>query len=152
MRYSDVDMWATARSMFLEITTDVEKEAFEINIEKIPPAKCDFGLIKQVWQNLIGNALKYSSKSEIKKIEIGAEEDDNKIIYFVKDFGAGFDTKYSSKLFGVFQRLHRDEDFEGTGVGLAIVQRIIHRHGGSIWAESELNRGATFYFTLKKTI
>lgn len=152
LRYSDVDMWATARSMFLEITTDVEKEAFEINIEKIPPAKCDFGLIKQVWQNLIGNALKYSSKSEIKKIEIGAEEDDNKITYFVKDFGAGFDTKYSSKLFGVFQRLHRDEDFEGTGVGLAIVQRIIHRHGGSIWAESELNRGATFYFTLKKTI
>ena len=148
IRHSVVDMWSTARSMFLEISTDEEKQKFEFNLKEIPVAVCDFGLIKQVWQNLIGNALKYSSKSAIQKIEIGAMEEEATVTYYVKDWGAGFDPAYAGKLFGVFQRLHRAEEFEGTGVGLAIVQRIVYRHGGQVWAESEPGKGATFFFSL----
>jgi PAS domain S-box-containing protein len=150
MRSTEVEMFTTARSMFLEIATDDEKKTFEITINKIPPISCDFNLIKQVWQNLISNALKYSAKSEIKKIEIGATDQENNVTYYVKDYGAGFDPKYADKLFGVFQRLHKADQFEGTGVGLAIVQRIVHKHGGKVWAESELNKGAVFYFSLPK--
>lgn len=150
IRHSAVDMWSTARSMFLEISTDEEKQKFEFDLKEIPVAVCDFGLMKQVWQNLIGNALKYSSKSAIQKIEIGAMEEETTFTYYVKDWGAGFDPAYAGKLFGVFQRLHRAEEFEGTGVGLAIVQRIVHRHGGQVWAESEPGKGATFFFSLPK--
>ena len=104
--------------------------------------------MRQVWRNLIGNALKFSSHNEKPIIEIGGYTDSNECIFFIKDNGVGFDMKYSGKLFGVFQRLHKDTEFEGTGVGLAIVQRIIHRHGGRIWAEGKVNEGAEFYFTL----
>ena len=148
LQISQVDMRATALSMFLEIATDDEKNNFELDIAHLPPVFCDNALIKQVWQNLIGNALKYSSKSEIKKIEIGFLEEKNKLTYFVRDHGAGFDSVYKDKLFGAFQRLHKNSDFEGTGVGLALVQRIIHRHNGTVGAEGELDKGATFYFSL----
>ncbi|HCW94038.1 MAG TPA: hypothetical protein DHM44_10205, partial [Flexistipes sinusarabici] len=133
-----------------EIATEEEKQAFEFNISKLPPAVGDENLLGQLWQNLIGNALKYSSKSENKRIEIGYRENNDEVIYYIKDEGAGFNPKYKDKLFGVFQRLHKDNEFEGTGVGLAVVQRIVHRHGGEIRAEGEVNKGAAFYFSIPR--
>jgi len=122
---------------------------FDVKI--LPPAKGDKSLIKQVWINLISNALKYSRKKNKTTVEIGAYEQNNLIVYYVKDAGAGFDMQYYDKLFGVFQRLHSHEEFDGTGIGLAIVQKIIHRHKGTVWAESALNEGTCFYFSLPKT-
>lgn len=149
MRIYKANMMAVAKSMFMEIATADEKKDFELTFKNNSvETRCDLSLIKQVWQNLIGNALKYSARSKIKKIEIGAEKKENEILFYVRDWGAGFDPKYKHKLFGVFQRLHKENEFEGTGVGLAIVQRIIHRHNGKVWAESELNEGATFWFSL----
>src|SRR5207247_5052764 len=110
----------------------------------------DPSLLKQVLANLIGNAVKYSRMREAARIEIGcAGEEDGRIILFVRDNGAGFDMQYAHKLFGVFQRLHRAEEFEGTGIGLATVRRIVARHGGRVWAEGAVNQGATFYSALK---
>lgn len=119
-----------------------------IHSEKLEPAVCDNNLVKQVWQNLINNAIKYSSKTAKPVVHIESERKDHEIIYSVSDNGAGFDMKYSDKLFGVFQRLHKATEFSGTGVGLALVKRIIAKHGGRVWAESIAGKGATFYFSL----
>jgi light-regulated signal transduction histidine kinase (bacteriophytochrome) len=117
-------------------------------VDNLPFVECDPGLIKQAFQNLLSNAVKFTRPRDHAVIEIGQQDKDGTPVVFVRDNGVGFNMKYSDKLFGVFQRLHRPEDFEGTGVGLATVQRIIQKHGGRIWAEAELDKGATFYFTL----
>jgi PAS domain S-box-containing protein len=120
----------------------------EWKIDELPSAECDPVLIRQVFQNLISNALKYSRPRSPAVIEIGRTEKEGETVIFVKDNGVGFDMRYMGKLFGVFQRLHLAEEFEGTGIGLATVERIIKKHGGRVWVEAELDRGATFYFTL----
>ena len=120
-------------------------------ILELPDAYVDTITIRQVWINLISNAIKYSRQKESPRIEIGAEEQEDMVIYHIRDNGAGFDMLYYDKLFGVFQRLHSQKEFEGTGVGLAIVQRIITKHGGRVWAEAKLNEGATFYFSVRKS-
>ena len=128
-----------------------EKSCAKITVRPLGTARADGTLLRQAFQNLISNALKYSSKHDRPEVEIGMYEIDGVPTYFVRDNGAGFDMAYYNKLFGVFQRLHGEDEFEGTGVGLAIVQRIIHRHGGKIWAEGKVGEGAVFYFTLGDT-
>jgi PAS domain S-box-containing protein len=126
-----------------------QKEA-EISIGELPDAFGDTALLRQVWINLLSNAFKFSRQNPSPRIEVGARGSAREIVYYVRDNGVGFDMKYAGKLFGVFQRLHSIEEFEGTGVGLAIVQRIVHKHGGRTWAEGRVNEGATFYFSLPK--
>jgi PAS domain S-box-containing protein len=128
---------------------ETEGRAVTWKIADLPSAQCDPILIKQVFQNLIANALKFTRTRETAIIEIGCRDNNGQLVLQVRDNGVGFNMKYSDKLFGVFQRLHRAEDFEGTGIGLATVHRIIHKHGGRVWAESELDKGTTFYFTLE---
>ena len=120
----------------------------EFVIADLPKCEADSSLLTQVWINLISNAIKYTSKTENARIEIGCQVINSKNTYFIRDNGAGFDMQYADKLFGVFQRMHLERDFEGTGIGLAIVQRIVQRHGGQIWAEAAVNQGATFFFTI----
>jgi PAS domain S-box-containing protein len=127
---------------------DTEGRAVDWKIAKLPRVECDPILIRQVFQNLISNALKFTRTRERAVIEIDHRQQRGQTVIFVRDNGVGFDMKYTDKLFGVFQRLHRAEDFEGTGVGLAVVQRIVQKHGGMVWAQAELGKGATFYFTL----
>jgi len=132
-------------------TEDFKSRKIEIQVNELPLINGDYQLIKQVWMNLLSNAIKYTSKKEVAKIEIGSLEYDSEIVFFVKDNGAGFNMKYGDKLFGVFQRLHKPRDFEGIGIGLANVNRIITRHGGRCWAEGELGQGAAFYFSLPRS-
>jgi len=146
-------VWATSLGLIVtDVLTILEPEIagrqIEWKIGELPFVECDPILIQQVFQNLIGNALKYSRPRSPAVIEIGQIQQNGSQVIFIRDNGVGFSMKYADKLFGVFQRLHRSEDFEGTGVGLATVQRIIQKHGGQVWAEAELDRGATFYFTL----
>ncbi len=122
--------------------------SLEIRIDPLPPARGDRGLLRQVMSNLLHNAAKFTRGRASARIEVGARADGGQTVYHVKDNGAGFDPRYTDKLFGVFQRLHSTEQFDGTGVGLAIVKRIVQRHGGRVWAEGKVDQGATFYFTL----
>jgi signal transduction histidine kinase len=142
-----VDMDTTVRSVIREQLL-LSHRPIDINIKTLLPAVCDSTLIRQVWSNLISNAIKYSAKKERPCIEIDSHYENNLIVYCIKDNGVGFDMKYADKLFGVFQRLHGLKEFEGSGVGLALVQRVIVKHGGKVWAEAEEGKGAAFYFAL----
>ena len=134
-----------------QLAPAIEGRQVEVVIGDLPDAECDAALLEQVFVNLLSNAFKYSRRNEHARVEVGVLDGNTTEgpTYFVRDNGAGFDMEYAGKLFGVFQRMHRSEDFEGTGVGLAIVQRIVERHGGRVWAEAKVDAGATFYFTLK---
>ena len=143
----NVDMNLLVNSIDAELKIQ-QPNKIELNIKSLLNTKCDSSMIKQVMTNLISNALKYSGKKEKSNVEIGSYTENNNNIYYVKDNGVGFDMKYYDKLFGVFQRLHSANEFEGTGVGLALVQRIINKHGGKVWAEAKVDEGATFYFSL----
>lgn len=145
---AEVDMGALAQSVFDELRTVSRDTPARFDLKPMPPARCDPALLQQAWVNLLSNALKFAGRRENPVIEAGGHVDGTERIYYVKDNGAGFDMRYYDKLFGVFQRLHRADEFPGTGVGLAIVQRVVARHGGRVWAEGKVNEGATFYFSL----
>jgi signal transduction histidine kinase len=148
LQFDRVDMTLLADAAAREVQALYTGPEAQIDITDLPPVQADPVVIRQVWCNLIGNALKYSAKRATPKISVSGRIDNGEAIYQVEDNGAGFDMRYADKLFGVFQRLHRSEDFSGTGVGLAIVHRIIARHGGRIWAESSPDAGACFQFAL----
>ncbi|HZZ18139.1 MAG TPA: PAS domain S-box protein [Opitutaceae bacterium] len=148
LKMQPVSIETVVRASLEELKSMREGRQVEVTVGELPPALGDAPLLRQVWLNLISNALKYTGRRERAEIEISSEKKNGEVVYHVRDNGTGFDMKYSHKLFGVFQRLHRAEDYEGTGVGLATVQRIIQRHGGRVWAEAAPDRGATFYFTL----
>jgi light-regulated signal transduction histidine kinase (bacteriophytochrome) len=149
MRRTSVDLSAIAREVFDELNASSPRTQVKLLIAGQILGEGDPGLLRIVLQNLLSNAWKYSSKKVEARIEIGCTTDAKGTqVYYVRDNGAGFDPQFADRLFGVFQRLHAESEFPGTGVGLATVQRIVHRHGGRIWAESALDQGATFYFTL----
>ena len=150
MYSSKIDMNALASSVFEELIKEENRERIDFELAKLPIAKGDSSLIRQVWVNLLSNAIKFTSRKERSVIEVGSKHTREESIYYVRDNGAGFDMEYGNKLFGVFQRLHSESEFSGTGVGLAIVQRIIRRHGGRVWAQGEVEKGATFYFALPR--
>jgi PAS domain S-box-containing protein len=145
-----VNMGKLAREAFEELKGQQNGRKIDIRIGDLAPCEGDPALLKQVWMNLISNAIKYTRKRDAAIVDVGSREEKNENVYFVCDNGAGFDMRYANKLFGVFQRLHRADEFEGTGVGLAIVQRVIHRHGGRVWVEAAVDRGASFYFTMRE--
>jgi light-regulated signal transduction histidine kinase (bacteriophytochrome) len=145
-----VDVNEMVREVCQMLAPETEKRIIDWNIADLPKVTADRTLLRQVFANLVSNAVKYSGPRSPAIIEIGSEDRDREILFFVRDNGVGFDMTYSDKLFSVFQRLHRNEEFEGTGIGLANIRKIIARHGGRTWAESVLGQGATFYFTLPK--
>jgi light-regulated signal transduction histidine kinase (bacteriophytochrome) len=145
----DVNMEDIVKEVMQEISLTMPVADVEVSIKNLPAAYCDNSMLKQVWTNLISNAVKYSQKKTNPKIEIGSEFNNGELVYYVKDNGAGFNMANYNKLFSIFQRLHSESEFNGTGIGLAVVKRIIERHDGKIWAESEIGKGSHFYFTLK---
>jgi len=147
LQVHSVNMDHLVRSILEELPHQ-EKGSAKFNIGKLFSIDCDINLVRQVWINLISNAIKYSGKREKPVIEISSYKDSNEIVYCIKDNGVGFDMKYAGQLFGVFQRLHKATEFEGMGVGLALVKRIISRHGGRVWADAEIDKGASFFFSL----
>lgn len=153
IKRQEVDMHAMVQECLAEIIPQDLQNSYQVTLKPLPKCLCDKSMIRQVWCNLIGNAVKYSSQKKEKCIEIGSSNDDpHKQTYYIIDNGAGFNMKYSDKLFGIFQRLHSDTEFEGTGVGLALVKRILNKHDGDIWAQSTPGLGATFHFNLPKSI
>jgi len=145
---SRVDMTKMAVSMFNEAVLPEIQGKLNFIIDNLPEGYADPTYIKQVWLNLISNAIKFSSLNMNPEIRIGGYQEEGSNVYYIRDNGVGFNPEYGYKLFGVFQRLHKANEFEGTGVGLAIVERIIHRHSGKVWAEGKEGKGATFYFSL----
>ncbi len=147
LQRSSIDMTQLAQSVYDSVTVDVTAQP-RLCLHAMPTVSGDIAMLRQVYVNLLGNAVKFSSHETEPTIEVGCTTRGGNTVYYVRDNGVGFDEKYSNKLFAVFQRLHSEEEFQGTGVGLALVQRIVHRHAGKVWAESKLGEGATFYFTI----
>lgn len=143
-----VDSNEMVREVVKDLLHDHADSPIEWDIRSLPPVMGDVNSLRQVWINLIANAMKYSSKKARPRIEIGSSKESNEVIFYVKDNGVGFDQKYSNKLFKVFQRLHAASEFEGTGIGLALVEKIVSKHGGRVWGEGKLDEGAEFYFSL----
>lgn len=148
MASQKLDMEALSKGVVNELRMADPERVIEFSFTALPSALGDAAMLRQVWVNLIGNAIKFTRERPVAHIEIGGSTEGGEVVYWVKDDGAGFDMQYADKLFGVFQRLHRQDEFEGTGVGLAIAQRILHRHNGRIWGEGKPNLGATFRFAL----
>jgi signal transduction histidine kinase len=148
IRMTDVDLGDVAEEAINELQVEMKGREVALTVGELPRVTADPSLLRLVFTNLISNALKFTSKGRKAEVEIGCTERPGELVVFVKDNGAGFDMKYADKLFGVFQRLHRADEFEGTGIGLANVRRIINRHGGRTWAEGRVGAGATFYFSL----
>ncbi|RPH60233.1 MAG: PAS domain S-box protein [Chloroflexi bacterium] len=148
LQKQDVDTKGLVHLIIESFSDETAGRQIEWVLGDLPSCHADSILLNQVFANLVGNAVKYTSKRENARVEIGGFSQNEETIYFVRDNGAGFDMQYAEKLFGVFQRMHSDDEFEGTGIGLAIVQRIVQRHGGRVWAEAEVDKGATFFFTL----
>ena len=144
-----VDLAALVDAVIQEQRQADPERQMEVVVHSLPGTLGDAGLLRQAVTNLVENAFKFTRRQPKARVEIGARVEGAETVYYVRDNGAGFDMKYASKLFGVFQRLHGESDFEGTGVGLALVQRIVHRHGGRLWAQAAVDQGATFYFTLR---
>ena len=145
---SEIDMASLVQEVMKELQATHAGKSPRWLVGPLPPAWGDRSLMRQVWFNLLSNAMKYSSAQDDPIIDVSSDTGDAEIVYTVRDNGAGFDMRYAEKLFGVFQRLHSTEEFPGTGVGLAIVRRVIVRHGGRVWAEGKVNQGASFSFTL----
>jgi light-regulated signal transduction histidine kinase (bacteriophytochrome) len=146
----DIDLNELLEAIVIDINKTSHHKA-AIQFKSLHHVKADYGLLYQAMFNLVSNGVKYSSKKENPMVEISSKEEDGKIVISIKDNGAGFDMRYVDKLFGVFQRLHSQDEFDGTGVGLAIVQRVISKHNGKVWAEGKVNRGATFYISLNNS-
>ncbi|HZF28730.1 MAG TPA: ATP-binding protein [Gammaproteobacteria bacterium] len=146
---AEVDMRELAAGAYQRLVNG-QAQRIEFRIGTLPRATADRSLLEQVWVNLLSNAIKFSGKKDAPVVEVGAISEEHEYVYFVRDNGAGFDPRYQDKLFGVFQRLHHGDEFPGTGVGLALVHRIVTRHGGRVWADARLGEGATFHFTLPK--
>ena len=149
---AEIDMDALAREVIDELRSVPGQHVPQCLLKPLPVGWGDRSLIRQVWLNLLSNAIKFTGAREVPSIELGGSSEDTRNVYYVKDNGAGFDMRYYDKLFGVFQRLHSAREFPGTGVGLAIVQRVVARHGGRAWAEGKLGEGATFYFALPRPV
>ncbi|NBB73101.1 MAG: PAS domain S-box protein [Bacteroidetes bacterium] len=150
MRTCPIDMEQLAREVVDELRRTEPDRDVEVDLQPLPPAEGDRAMVRQVFVNLVSNALKFTQHRRNARVEIGTYDAHDTTVYYVRDNGAGFDMEYADKLFGVFQRLHDDEEFEGTGVGLAVVERVIRRHEGTVWAEGAEGNGATFYFTLDR--
>jgi PAS domain S-box-containing protein len=150
MHMFPIDMGVLVNSAFDDLATLEARERIDFHMDPLPAAVGDPTMIRQVWVNLLSNAIKFSANRERAIIEVSGRRQAKENVYSVRDNGVGFDMQYADKLFGVFQRLHSEREFEGTGVGLAIVQRVVHRHGGRVWAESEVGQGAVFYFALRR--
>ena len=148
MRLTDVGMTRLVREQFEQFQTCSAEHALDFRLGELPVARADPALLRQVWFNLLDNAVKYSRHQRRAEIRIDGAKRGSEVVYSIRDNGVGFDMRFAGKLFGMFQRLHGTAEFDGTGVGLALVKRIINRHGGRVWAESEVGRGAVFYFTL----
>jgi len=150
MKKSEINIYQLVNDVLKEFAEETNNRKIYWKIADLPKLYGDQSMIRLVFTNLISNAVKFTRNCKRPVIEIGCNDDGNEYIFFVKDNGVGFEMEYADKLFNVFQRLHRQDEFEGTGIGLASVRRIINRHGGKTWAEGKVNKGATFYFSLPK--
>ena len=150
IRKSIIDLSVLAKQVFQQLLIQAPERDLQLTVNDLPPALGDPNLINQVMVNLLANAVKYTRTGKTAVIEVGGRTEGSETVYYVKDNGIGFDERYAHKIFGTFERLHSADEYEGTGIGLAIVKRIIERHGGRVWAEGKVNEGATFYFALPK--